>query len=228
MSEISENFREWGPNQYNNDGKLFEKKSISNYHSSLNTILVKLKLKEKTGYERIYDCQNSDDFENLYEIILNHSEFYKCNKNSNHTHSSALKLYRRFLVYLEGEKKIAIGDEEIKRIEKIEHHKVKEMSDQELIYRVESKKQKLAMEMKIISRGYFRDQEIAEYARRRSNGICDLCMQEAPFIKADGTPYLESHHIIWLSRGGEDSIDNTVALCPNCHRRIHVLDLKVD
>ncbi|WP_296863638.1 HNH endonuclease [Thermosyntropha sp.] len=29
-------------------------------------------------------------------------------------------------------------------------------------------------------------------------------------------------HIEWLSRGGTDTIDNTVALCPNCHRKMHV------
>ncbi|MEW8959821.1 HNH endonuclease [Neomoorella humiferrea] len=27
---------------------------------------------------------------------------------------------------------------------------------------------------------------------------------------------------------GEDTINNTVALCPNCHRRMHVLDLAAD
>lgn len=32
----------------------------------------------------------------------------------------------------------------------------------------------------------------------------------------------------WLSRGGHDTLDNTVALCPNCHRKMYVLDLKVD
>lgn len=40
-------------------------------------------------------------------------------------------------------------------------------------------------------------------------------------IDKDNNPYLESHHIIWLSKGGDDSIENTVALCPNCHRKMH-------
>ena len=42
--------------------------------------------------------------------------------------------------------------------------------------------------------------------------------------KKDGTPYLESHHIIWLKDGGADSLENTVALCPNCHRKMHHLN----
>ncbi|MFV5483444.1 HNH endonuclease [Acinetobacter towneri] len=41
-------------------------------------------------------------------------------------------------------------------------------------------------------------------------------------------PYLETHHIVWLARGGEDTISNTVALCPNCHKRMHLLDLEED
>ena len=51
---------------------------------------------------------------------------------------------------------------------------------------------------------------------------------EAPFKTKDGTPYLETHHIVWLSNGGEENPDNTVALCPNCHRKMHSLNLKKD
>ncbi|MBP3206376.1 MAG: HNH endonuclease [Lachnospiraceae bacterium] len=31
-----------------------------------------------------------------------------------------------------------------------------------------------------------------------------------------------------ISGGGEDSTTNTVALCPNCHKRMHVLDKPED
>lgn len=69
---------------------------------------------------------------------------------------------------------------------------------------------------------------IAESAKRRAKGICQLCRKPAPFCKNDGSPYLESHHIVWLSEGGEDSVDNTVALCPNCHRKVHIVKSKED
>ena len=68
-----------------------------------------------------------------------------------------------------------------------------------------------------------RDPYVAEYTKRRAHGRCQLCGAEAPFIDNNGDPYLESHHVVWLSQGGEDSIHNTVALCPNCHRRVHIL-----
>jgi 5-methylcytosine-specific restriction protein A len=32
----------------------------------------------------------------------------------------------------------------------------------------------------------------------------------------------------WLSNGGDDSIQNAVALCPNCHRKMHALNRKAD
>ena len=75
---------------------------------------------------------------------------------------------------------------------------------------------------------YVRDKSIAEYAKRKANGICQLCGNPAPFISKNGMPYLESHHIIWLSQGGGDTIENTVALCPNCHRKMHEVADKND
>lgn len=70
---------------------------------------------------------------------------------------------------------------------------------------------------------YVRNEYITEYAKRRANGTCQLCRKEAPFKDKNGRPYLEVHHIVPLSEGGEDSIENTVALCPNCHRKMHSL-----
>jgi len=74
----------------------------------------------------------------------------------------------------------------------------------------------------------YRDPYISLYAKKRANGVCQLCGERAPFEDKNGQPYLESHHIKWLSRGGEDAIENVVGLCPNCHRKMHVLDLQQD
>jgi 5-methylcytosine-specific restriction protein A len=49
-------------------------------------------------------------------------------------------------------------------------------------------------------------------------------MQAAPFNNAKGEPHLETHHIVWLAKGGMDTIENTVALCPNCHRKMHIVN----
>jgi 5-methylcytosine-specific restriction protein A len=75
---------------------------------------------------------------------------------------------------------------------------------------------------------YVCDAAVAEYAKRLANGPCDLCEQPAPFENKSNMAHLECHQIIWLAQRGEDMIANTVALCPNCHRRMHVLNTKAD
>lgn len=69
---------------------------------------------------------------------------------------------------------------------------------------------------------------IKEYAKKIAQGICQLCDKKAPFLDKQGNPFLEVHHINYLSKGGKDEIDNVVALCPNCHRRIHMLEDEED
>lgn len=74
---------------------------------------------------------------------------------------------------------------------------------------------------------YKRNPNVIAYVLLRAKGYCERCSDAAPFIRAsDGSPYLEVHHQIPLSEGGEDTIENTLALCPNCHREAHfgVLD----
>ncbi|WP_434139317.1 HNH endonuclease [Photobacterium leiognathi] len=74
------------------------------------------------------------------------------------------------------------------------------------------------------STGYERNIWVAELAKRLAKGQCQLCIQPAPFKNAKGEPYLETHHIVWLSKGGDDTSENTVALCPNCHKKMHIVD----
>lgn len=80
----------------------------------------------------------------------------------------------------------------------------------------------------VTSNQYVRDPYIAIYAKERAHGVCQLCHQKAPFCNSRNEPYLETHHIIWLSEGGADSVDNVVALCPNCHRKMHIINDDAD
>jgi len=34
-------------------------------------------------------------------------------------------------------------------------------------------------------------------------------------------PYLEVHHVVPLAKDGSDTPENTVAICPACHRELH-------
>ncbi len=81
---------------------------------------------------------------------------------------------------------------------------------------------------KTTTNAYVRSAGVISTTKERANGICQLCGQPAPFNDKNGNPYLEVHHIVWLSQGGDDNTDNTAALCPNCHTRMHVLDRQED
>lgn len=72
-----------------------------------------------------------------------------------------------------------------------------------------------------IQRVYKRSALVAEYARVRAAGKCEACRTAAPFLTANGAPFLEVHHIDRLADGGADSCEQVAAVCPNCHRRIH-------
>ena len=76
--------------------------------------------------------------------------------------------------------------------------------------------------------GFKRNANVIEKAKKRANGICQLCGNQAPFQDKQGHPYLEVHHVIWLSRGGADKLSNAVALCPNCHSKMHIVDDEQD
>lgn len=82
---------------------------------------------------------------------------------------------------------------------------------------------KIPTESIVTTKVYHRNPNVAAYVLKRADGICEKCEGKAPFNrKSDNTPYLEIHHIKLLSDGGEDTIENTLALCPNCHREIHL------
>ena len=100
----------------------------------------------------------------------------------------------------------------------------------QLVKGKESKRQPdTVLKTRITNNKYYdRDPNISAYVKLRSKGICDLCGMMAPFVDKDGKPFLESHHIKWLSRGGPDETDNMAAVCPNCHRKLHELDLLED
>lgn len=67
---------------------------------------------------------------------------------------------------------------------------------------------------------YVRDRKIRDAALERADGKCELCNEEG-FETKGGYKYLETHHVIPLSEGGDDALSNVVALCPRDHRKAH-------
>ncbi|MBS6006897.1 MAG: HNH endonuclease [Clostridium baratii] len=120
-----------------------------------------------------------------------------------------------------------IDDEDFKILEEKQLKEAQKLSPNELKKKAKASKGKCPRRS-VKSEIYIRDQDVALYVKNRANGTCDLCNLPAPFTNSKGEPYLENHHVVWLSKGGPDTIYNCVALCPNCHRKMHILNSEED
>ncbi|WP_447555659.1 HNH endonuclease [Vreelandella sp. EE22] len=132
-----------------------------------------------------------------------------------------------FPLKLKNENALSFDEATAQELFEKKEHKARKLSDSELRERAEKAPAKVGSRIgqtTVIPRSPY----IAAYAKRRANGHCELCQEPAPFETQKGEPYLECHHIEWLAKGGDDSIENTVALCPNCHRKMHALALPMD
>ncbi len=120
-----------------------------------------------------------------------------------------------------------LAENKIEALHELKEKKAKKLSDQELYKRAKQSAKKVGNRT-VVSTQYDRSVWVSEYTKRKASGICQLCNHKAPFKNKAGESFLEIHHILWLSKGGEDSIENTIALCPNCHRKMHILNTRED
>lgn len=80
----------------------------------------------------------------------------------------------------------------------------------------------LPEKVQTVSQGFRRNPDVVVEVLSRAKGICESCGKPAPFLRArDGRPFLEIHHVVTLANGGTDTVENAIALCPNCHRKKH-------
>ena len=131
------------------------------------------------------------------------------------------------LKLVDAAKPVSMPIEEFRTSTKVRERKASRLSREQLEEKV-SRARSTPGERTVTSKQYERDPYVSQLTKLRANGRCDLCEQPAPFLDKNSNPYLETHHIEWLSKGGKDTLDNTVALCPNCHRKMHTLDLAED
>lgn len=87
---------------------------------------------------------------------------------------------------------------------------------------------KTASSRKAETEVFIRNPAIASYVKQLANGVCALCNKPAPFKDKNNKPFLHAHHIEYLSDGGLDVLENCIAVCPNCHARIHILNDSLD
>ena len=180
--------------------------TANKYSGAINNRLSKL-VKKLNDLNWPEDLLNN--FKVLCEKLDDSNEIFSLNQRGNNMYSVALSHYHNFI---SKDFTVQIGlsysdtqENRLKRISKM--------------------KESFPRTKRVESSVYERSPDIVAEVLHRSNGHCELCSSPAPFNrKSDNSPYLEVHHKIWLSNGGEDSIENAIALCPNCHRREHFGD----
>jgi 5-methylcytosine-specific restriction endonuclease McrA len=70
---------------------------------------------------------------------------------------------------------------------------------------------------------FARDPEVKAWVLQTAQGRCEQCGRQGPFKKTrTGRRYLEVHHVVQLADDGPDTPENAVAVCPNCHRHLHL------
>ncbi len=187
----------------------------------------KNKTRKELDNKRKYSCfiYNLDSFEKALKILIGISLSYEIDIDEQELRRR-VDWYRDMKNLLNQNIPIAALDDTHTSEEKEEHASKLTFDQLKKIAVEQSKKFSKTRITNAIQTN--RDEYIKKYTKVRAKGKCQLCGYDAPFIDRKGNPYLESHHIVWISRGGEDSVDNTVALCPNCHKKMHALDDKND
>ncbi|WP_271591997.1 HNH endonuclease [Bradyrhizobium sp. CCBAU 65884] len=71
-----------------------------------------------------------------------------------------------------------------------------------------------------VGKRYARDPQVRAAVIRRAGGRCEYC-GELGFECANGSRYLECHHILALADDGADRMTNVIAICPGEHREVH-------
>jgi 5-methylcytosine-specific restriction enzyme A len=67
---------------------------------------------------------------------------------------------------------------------------------------------------------FSRDPAVRRAVLNRAGGRCEFCLTPG-FLTPSGEVFLETHHIVPLSKGGADVVENVAAICANHHREAH-------
>lgn len=170
----------------------------------------------------LFEVFKDQEYTYMGEVVLNDTPYSETQLDEK---GKPRKVYIFPLKLISGERQIKKQDRD--NIENIRTRQAKKLPLKKL-QELATKSGKRATSYQQQSTSYERNIWVAELAKRLAKGQCQLCLQPAPFKNTKGEPYLETHHIVWLSQGGDDTCDNTVALCPNCHKKMHIVNNEED
>lgn len=157
----------------------------------------------------MYDCIHINDLSAIINEVSQNKEFINADTKGNKMYSAGINHYYKFFSNRSTQSFNDAVAFSLKSSREARLKRLKNVSNQTIV-------------RQSTTFVYTRNPDVVAERLYLANGICDDCKMKAPFNrKSDNTPYLEVHHIKPLSEGGKDILTNTVALCPNCHRKRH-------
>jgi len=190
-------------------------KTIKHYTGAIDGRLKTLAAHLDKGDFTLSDIKTSSLFANVCQKFDQSQEIFALNIRGKDMYRRALVLYGQF--------KYSVDNEAAVLMQTFEESVHEALQDS-----VERRRERLANatsrpRKKVVSTVvYIRNPDVVAEVLLRAKGICEGCKNQAPFLrKSDHSPYLEVHHRTPLALGGEDTVTNAIALCPNCHREHH-------
>lgn len=218
--KVIENFKQWFKNTtFRKSGEPRKDSTLKKYISVLNGEISKYLIKYNFIQLTIFEIYNLDYLKKLKKIYFED----KKNKEKDKKHKGYYSAPFSVLIkYHESD----ISSEHIKAQypptsdkDKLDKN-VKELLNKGISGKPKGNKK--PKKKKQTSMVIERDPKVVAWTLWHADGICEGCNKNAPFLKIkDNNPYLEVHHVDPLKESLNDSIENTVALCPNCHRKAH-------
>lgn len=194
------------------------RKTASNYQQALSSTLTRIARENGISDRQIDQLTAPFQIERITTEISRVPDFEALNEHGNGMYSAALNRFHDYLVEVEsGRTGVQIVDSEFgKRIAKCRNSSVAQRRKRL------AKAKRMPASVTVSTTVYKRNPDVVAEVLRRARGKCEDCGEPAPFKRvSDGTPYLEVHHQVQLADGGPDTVENAVALCPNCHRKAH-------
>jgi 5-methylcytosine-specific restriction endonuclease McrA len=201
-------------------------KSAGNYTQALNSTLTRMA--EEHGIHRgdLLDVVDKTAFDSIAVQLKALTEFRELNERGKSMYSAALNNYVKYLEQLDESVEplpeitaSEFSDYQSQVQQNIERSRATDpVNRRKRLAEAASKPKRMTVQTTV----YSRNADVIQEALERAEGVYEGCNAPAPFIRAsDGTPYLEVHHKVQLSKGGDDTVENAIALCPNCHRKMH-------
>ena len=100
-------------------------------------------------------------------------------------------------------------------------------TDKETLQRVLTYHKGVSPQRKLhIRESYARKPRLVKQLHDWYKGRCQLCAFDPKLLY--GARACSGHHVVYLSRGGHDELENMLLLCPNHHQVIHATDAVFD